>query len=94
MLSVNRLSAISFCGPSSRSSYGSSSGESEVNTHRSGSNRYRYRGGAPSETISNTAVRRLAQRHPVQYEQFIKSLDDSSKEVAREVKSSIKKIRK
>ena len=90
MLSV-KLSSVSFCGPSRRDSYGSSSRNS-VNTTQHGSNSYSYRGGARSETISNRGIRNLATRHPVQYEQFVNSLDDASRQVASQVKKTIKHI--
>lgn len=86
MLSVK---PISFCGPGSRSSYGSSS-DSSADITRHGSNSYSYRGGAPSERISNRGIRNLATRHPVQYEQFVNSLDDASREVASQVRKTIK----
>lgn len=88
-MQVYSVSPVSFCGPGSRSDYSSSSSEGS-NVSKNGSNSYSYRGGAPSETISNRAIRNLATRHPVQYEQFVNSLDNASKQIATEVKKTIK----
>ena len=83
------ISSVSFCGPSSRTDYSSNSSSTDTSSY--GGNTYRYKSGYNNkEKISNRAVRNLATRHPVQYEQFVNTLDDASKKVAAEVKRTIK----